>query len=57
MLRGVPVRLLRQLSLFPCKKNVTWGENTMKSGCPVAAKVNLNSVPKMDLDLLICRGA
>ncbi len=37
MLRGVPVRLLRQLSLFPCKKNVTWGrkhhEIWVSSGC------------------------
>ncbi len=42
---------------FPARKMLPGGENTMKSGCPVAAKVNLNSVPKMDLDLLICRGA
>ncbi|HHW4678891.1 MAG TPA: DUF3011 domain-containing protein [Xylella sp.] len=37
MLRGVPVRLLRQLSLFPCKENLTWGrrhhEIWVSSGC------------------------
>ncbi|QKD99134.1 DUF3011 domain-containing protein [Xylella taiwanensis] len=36
-LHGVPVRLLRQLSLFPCKENLTWGrkhhEIWVSSGC------------------------